>query len=148
MKMAMLKSKHTNKLRITDKNSSGYVRITLYSKQRKQRFLLHRLVAETFIPNPHNYPEVNHINENKEDNSVLNLQWCTRIQNEHANRFSYGKIYKPFQVTFVNGEIKQYNFGIDLANELNVTRHCIYNYLKGKSTGYTKYNIVDINYLN
>ena len=42
---------------------------------------VHRLVAETYIPNPHNYPEVNHKNENKLDNHVSNLEWCSTLDN-------------------------------------------------------------------
>jgi hypothetical protein len=51
----------------------------------KRRFLLHRLLAEHFIPNPNNYPQVNHIDGDKTNFSLDNLEWCTAQQNvRHA----------------------------------------------------------------
>ncbi len=51
----------------------------------KNNYLVHRLVAETFIPNPHSFTEVNHINGDKTDNSVSNLEWISREDNaKHA----------------------------------------------------------------
>lgn len=48
---------------------------------------LHRLVAMAFIPNPKNLPEINHIDENKENNKISNLEWCTHKENsQHGTR--------------------------------------------------------------
>lgn len=61
----------------------GYAFIALYTNKvkRSKNFLLHRLVAQAFIPNPNNYPEINHKDENKLNNAVDNLEWCTRSYN-------------------------------------------------------------------
>lgn len=59
-----------------NKIGSGYEQVTLYNHGERFNFLVHRLVAEAFIPNPHNYPEVNHKDEVKTNNSVDNLEWC------------------------------------------------------------------------
>lgn len=62
--------------------NSGYYNVTLYSPQAgRHKMLVHRLVAETFIPNPDNLPCINHKDENKLNNSVDNLEWCTYAYN-------------------------------------------------------------------
>ena len=66
---------------------SGYYNVVLSCNGKTKRCLYHRLVAEAFIPNEMNYLEVNHKNENNGDNSVDNLEWCTRDYNmRHGTR--------------------------------------------------------------
>lgn len=60
---------------------AGYENIKLCKNNQTKHFLIHRMVAEAFIPNPNNLPEVNHKNKNRQDNRVENLEWCTRIEN-------------------------------------------------------------------
>ena len=64
----------------------GYYRIGLTDENKKRKmFLVHRLVATAFIPNPQNKSEVNHIDGNKKNNNLENLEWCTRGENlKHA----------------------------------------------------------------
>ena len=62
---------------------SGYVIIDLNKNCHKKTYYVHRLVAETFIPNTENKPEVDHINTDKTDNRVENLRWATRKDNQN-----------------------------------------------------------------
>lgn len=68
-------------------NSNGYLRCGMNLTGNYKEYLVHRLVADAFIPNPENKPYVNHIDGNKHNNSIDNLEWCTRSENEkHAWR--------------------------------------------------------------
>lgn len=62
-------------------DKDGYLRVTINNGKQSKMKYVHRLVAETFIPNPNNYEQVNHKNGIKDDNRVENLEWCTRSQN-------------------------------------------------------------------
>lgn len=64
----------------------NYECITLYHNSKSKSFKVHRLVASAFIPNTHNLPQVNHIDENKLNNRVGNLEWVTALENNrHSN---------------------------------------------------------------
>ena len=73
-------------------NSCGYQQVGAGDGHRPMRYV-HRLVAETWIPNPDNYEEVNHINGDKSDNRVENLEWVTHTQKiRHAFRTGLIKV--------------------------------------------------------
>ena len=63
------------------KTKNGYFRVELYKDGKRKRKLIHRLVAEAFIPNSDNKPCIDHINTDKTDNRVENLRWCTQEEN-------------------------------------------------------------------
>lgn len=89
--------------------NTGYESVTLYkSKTEKKRQLVHRLVAENFIPNNNNYPCVNHKDENKRNNQVDNLEWCTY---QYNNAYGTARIRirrtksKPIGQYAISGEL-------------------------------------------
>ena len=63
----------------------GYKRVALMKDGKTIDVLVHRLIAQTFLPNPENKPYINHIDGDKTNNSVSNLEWCTQKENvQHA----------------------------------------------------------------
>lgn len=77
-------------------NNSGYVMVDLYLNTVRTKKLVHRLVMEAFTPNPDDLPEVNHKDEDKTNNVLTNLEWCTRSHNKQHSMKSgtYNKIYE------------------------------------------------------
>lgn len=66
-------------------NGKGYDRVKLTKNDKSKRFMLHRLIAEAFIDNNNNHKTVNHIDGNKKNNTISNLEWCTHSDNcKHA----------------------------------------------------------------
>jgi len=88
-------SDKTNKMLRPRLGNRGYYDIALKNNSKSKRFYVHRLVALTFIPNPENKPQVNHIDLNRTNSNVENLEWCTDQENkDHAaslRGFSYKK---------------------------------------------------------
>lgn len=64
-------------------NRRGYKYVTLWKDGVRHNQYIHRLVAQAFIPNPKGYPQVNHKDEDKSNNSVGNLEWCTNLYNHN-----------------------------------------------------------------
>ena len=69
--------------RVVCDNGNGYGRITLYKNNVGRRKYIHRLVAEAFLPNPENKPQVDHIDGDPGNNQVENLRWCSNLENSN-----------------------------------------------------------------
>ena len=104
----------------------GYMHTQLNKNSKGKNFLVHRLVAISFIPNPENKPQVNHKDKNVTNNCIENLEWSTALENcRHGKGIKFnqidmsGNIVKQWQSlsdvkykTIVTG--KQYKFSIQL----------------------------------
>lgn len=143
----------TNRLLKQQRNKSGYKTITLCKDSHKKTFLVHRLVAETFIRNDSNLPEVNHKDENKDNNSVGNLEWCTHCYNSHygvnapAKQMRKETIHKANDATrkvviqfLLNGEkVREYQSAKDASALTGISRaniqKCCSSNTKNKTAG-------------
>ena len=77
-------------------NKDGYMVIGLHKNGKETKYLIHRLVAQTFIDNPKKLPEINHIDENKHNNFVSNLEWCNRKYNVNYGNAQKNRIIARF----------------------------------------------------
>lgn len=131
---------------------NGYVRFTLMFNNGKSKkdYYVHRLVAETFIPNPENKPEVNHIDGDKTNNHVSNLEWVTRSENGiHKYRVLGHKATKHRSkaikvIDLISKKTKRYESHSDFAKEINIkTFNFNYN-IKNKIPYLKRYLIEEI----
>lgn len=71
----------TKKFLSPGKHRNGYLQVALWTNNKPKYYFIHRLVAEAFISNPNNLPQVNYKDEDKTNNNVWNLEWCDRQYN-------------------------------------------------------------------
>ena len=121
-----------HKGRITEghKHESGYLWVSIAPKQ----YLLHRLVAKTFIPNPENKEQVNHIDGNKQNAHVNNLEWCSNVENQiHKiiNELS-NSTKKIVQYDLQMNKIKEFNSQMEASKELKIHNSNISSCCRGK----------------
>lgn len=117
-------------------STNGYYMVTLSKNNKKKRVTIHRLVASAFLPNPLHLQQVNHINENKLDNVVSNLEWCSREYNVNYGTATHRRAVK------MGSKVGQYNtagllvnafFSIHEANrKTGISRSSISKCIKGK----------------
>ena len=128
------------------KNSGGgYLQVGLYKNGIVKNKLIHRLVLEAFVENPNNLPEVNHKDENKTNNDLSNLEWCTRKHNMNhgtqKERASQTRSKKVKAINIKTGEVLTFSSTIETDNKgysrVNVSLACrgIYKTNKGNLMG-------------
>ena len=111
----------------------GYCRMQLISDGVKKWFFVHRLVAEEFIPNPNNLPQVNHIDGNKQNNNVNNLEWCSSQENiNHALKNNLFKATRVIQYDKQRNYIKTWDSIIKASRTLNIHKNGIQDCCKGR----------------
>ena len=126
----------SGKIIAINKYPNGYAYVNIHIDGKRGTRLVHRLVAESFIPNPDKLPQVNHKDENITNNCAENLEWCTAKYNanygtRNARCFHYDQ-QKPINQLSLNGEfIKRWNgigeaskaLGINDSQIIRVCKH-------------------------
>lgn len=109
------------------KHKCGYFAVILYKDGVTKSYSIHRLVAQAFLPNPNNLPQVNHKNENKTDNRVENLEWCDQKYN---CQYSFAKTILQFDKQ--GNFIKEWSSMIEVEKQLGYGKGNISNCCLGK----------------
>lgn len=130
--------------KLTARHPNPMFHVELWKNNQRKVFMIHRLVAETFIPNPEGKPQVNHKDGNRYNNGVSNLEWCTCSENSlHAYKtgLTKPKRAKPIIGTnIITGESKEFASTYEAAREIGGNDCAIRGALKGRtktSGGYT-----------
>lgn len=125
------------------KGINGYNRMDLYIEGKRKKFMVHRLVALAFLPNLDNLPEVNHKDENKTNNNLENLEWCSikynntygtrleRCAEKQLNRKDKSRVVKQFTKDGVF--IKEYPSMMEAERQTGFNHSAIVHCVQGRT---------------
>lgn len=126
----------TNKLLYLKDHTAGYKQVIIQEANKKYYLYVHRLVAEAFIDNPNDYPYINHKDEDKSNNSVENLEWCTPKYNANYGtcKERIGKAHhkKVKQYTKDGRFIKEWDSYSEVEQALGMTQGDISKYINSE----------------
>lgn len=131
------------KIKKFDKTKFGYLRVELNNNGKKKKYLVHRLVAQTFLDNPNNYPCINHKDENKNNNIVSNLEWCDYLYNNLYNNKNKKNWVKVKQLDKNNNIINIFESITEASKKTNIIQceisNCLHNRQKTAGGYYWQY---------
>ena len=104
-------------------NHKGYLRVQLYKDGQSKMYGVHRIVAEAYLPNPENLPQINHKDENKTNNCLQNLEWCDSKYNANygtRNKKVSNSLKIPILQYDLDGNfIREWNSATDVGREVH-----------------------------
>ena len=123
---------YKGQIRKIKKHPNGYLFCDLSKNTKHKTFNVHRLVAQAFLPNPNNLPEVNHRDENKTNNCVDNLEWCTHLHNVNYGTATQRRAEKTSKSVLQIGKdtneiIAEYASMAEAGRQLNINQGNISN---------------------
>lgn len=132
-RVKLLDYRQTGKERIMKAgNKKGYLRIGLCKDGKQKFYRVHRLVATAFIPNPDNLPQVNHKDENKTNNRVENLEWCSAEYNSNYGTRTKRSVEKRKKQVLCIETGKIYSSAVQIDIELGLSKGNISKVCLGK----------------
>lgn len=129
-------------------NGHGYQFVSLWKFNKGRRFYVHRLVASAFVPNPNNFPIINHKDEDKSNNRYDNLEWCTQKYNiNYGSRkrrakesFIANGNNRPIDVYDMKGTfLKTVDCSNEVCKEIGINRRGLYLACQGVTKSYKGY---------
>jgi len=118
-------------------NGTGYLQVGFYKDGKQVRRYVHQLVAKTFIENPNNWPEVNHKDNDRTNNCVDNLEFCTRSYNmKYKDKFGISNTesqgHPVFAINLTTLEVSHFRSQGESSRELGVNNSSITAVIKGR----------------
>lgn len=114
-----VRRKDTHRIRKPIRIKNGYMTIMLTDNGKHELEYIHRAVAKAFIENTNNYPQVNHLDKNRENNSVENLEWCTatrNVQHSKGKRIAQYDANGNYICSFVGSREAERQMGVSHGN--------------------------------
>lgn len=113
-------------------NRGGYLTTALTKNEIRKEYMVHRLVAMAFIPNPDKLPQINHKDENRKNNYLENLEWCTSKYNINYGNSISKRSNAVLQINDKGEIVARYKSGFEASRRNNISRTLLYNALAGK----------------
>lgn len=118
----LVRNKVSGKILKPGRNKCGYLYVNLCKDGKYKSIRVHRLVAEAFIPNLDNKPEVDHIDKNRSNNNVDNLRWVN-----HQENIDYSKSKPVCQYSLDGRLLNTYKSAVEASRQTGINRQCINN---------------------